>query len=194
MINKSSRKYIAVEGLNGVGKTTVCKLLMAKGYRVFFDPDPSFRIRPIMDLLDRPLNSWEEAVMYTSGSVVSQAKNLGVEGTYISDRSPISTYAAYPNLPRHLVDALCFGLIMPDAVIFMMADAHAIEDRLRSREINSSDLAEQLAANVVMLRGYQQYREIDDKTPWLDVDVTECDENGAYELVAAALEANFGRH
>lgn len=141
-------KHIAIEGMDGVGKTTTGKLLAQKlGYefvdknlRFLFDEGDSyenyFRIRDKVNASpDRLFTSW----FYGLGNIylhtVFSDKNI------VTDRYLLSNYAwsgTEDNI--EVYDLLVKKLGFPDLTVILYADDTAIANRILGRDIEDTDI------------------------------------------------------
>ena len=140
--------HISIEGMDGVGKTTTCRLLAEKlGYkyveknlRFLFDEnngyDNYFRIRDKVNAdSDRLFTSW----FYGLGNVYlySRFKDENI----ITDRHFLSNFAwsgTEDNI--EVYDLLVKKLGFPALTVILYANEKALFERLRSRDENDSDL------------------------------------------------------
>ncbi len=141
-------KHIAIEGMDGVGKTTTGKLLAQKlGYefvdknlRFLFDEGDSyenyFHIRDKVNASpDRLFTSW----FYGLGNIylhtVFSDKNI------VTDRYLLSNYAwsgTEDNI--EVYDLLVKKLGFPDLTVILYADDMAIANRILGRDIEDTDI------------------------------------------------------
>jgi len=140
--------HISIEGMDGVGKTTICQLLsertgfefIDKPLRFLFDPDGSYdeyiRIRDYVNSReDRKFTSW----FYGLGSLYMydafRGKNV------ITDRHILSNYLWSGTEESGPVFDTLLGLIgFPDYTFIIYADEETVTERLKSRDKNDSDL------------------------------------------------------
>ena len=140
--------HIAIEGMDGVGKTTTCKLLaerlgykfIEKNLRFLFDEndefDNYFRIRDKVNANpDRLFTSW----FYGLGNIYLYT--MFKDENIITDRHFLSNYAwSGTDDNTEVYDLLVKKLGFPDLTVILYADETAIFNRLRSRDENDSDL------------------------------------------------------
>ena len=140
--------HIAIEGMDGVGKTTTCKLLaerlgykfIEKNLRFLFDENDSFdnyfRIRDKVNANpDRLFTSW----FYGLGNIYLYT--MFKDENIITDRHFLSNYAwSGTDDNTEVYDLLVKKLGFPDLTVILYADETAIFNRLRSRDENDSDL------------------------------------------------------
>ena len=140
--------HIAIEGMDGVGKTTTCKLLaqrlgykfIEKNLRFLFDEndefDNYFKIRDKVNANpDRLFTSW----FYGLGNIYLYT--MFKDENIITDRHFLSNYAwSGTDDNTEVYDLLVKKLGFPDLTVILYADETAIFNRLRSRDENDSDL------------------------------------------------------
>lgn len=180
-------RYIAVEGLNGVGKTTMVSSICIHGVNTFRDPDPSFRIRPLIEKLDMDLDEDRLAILYTAGSIFSQGLNLKLNSVNVSDRSPISTYACYFRLGFERLDTISSSVMLPDTVIMIQADERELIKRLQMRENSQSAVDHQLRENERMRDGYSATLSRFPSIKMRAIDVTNSSPGDARKLLEQAI-------
>lgn len=140
--------HIAIEGMDGVGKTTTSKILAKKlGYKYveknlheLFDQDGGFdnyfRIRDkVNQSSDRLFTSW----FYGLGNIylhtVYENQNI------VTDRYFLSNYAwSGTKNNTEVYDLLVKKLGFPDLTVILYANESAIFNRLRHRDEYDSDL------------------------------------------------------
>ena len=140
--------HIAIEGMDGVGKTTACKLLAERlGYKFveknlhfLFDEndkfDNYFRIRDqVNSNSDRLFTSW----FYALGNIYLYT--MFKDENIITDRHFLSNYAwSGTDDNIEVYDLLVKKLGAPNLTVILYADEMAIANRLRSRDEHDSDL------------------------------------------------------
>lgn len=141
-------KHIAIEGMDGVGKTTTGKLLAQKlGYefvdknlRFLFDEGDSyenyFRIRDKVNASpDRLFTSW----FYGLGNIYLHT--LFSDKNIVTDRYLLSNYAwsgTEDNI--EVYDLLVKKLGFPDLTVILYADDTAIANRILGRDEEDTDI------------------------------------------------------
>ena len=142
-------RHIAIEGMDGVGKTTTAKMLAARlGYRYIeknlhelFDEDDRFdnyfRIRDKVNASpDRLFTAW----FYALGNIYLHTAHENDD--VVTDRYFLSNYAwSGTEDNRAVYDLLIEKLGFPDLTVILYADETAIFERLRHRDEEDSDLA-----------------------------------------------------
>lgn len=140
--------HISVEGMDGVGKTTTCKLLAEKlGYifvdknlRFLFDEGDSyenyFRIRDKVNASpDRLFTSW----FYGLGNIYLHT--LFKDKNIVTDRYFLSNYAwSGTDGNAEVFDLLVKKLGFPDLTVILYADDEAIAARIRHRDEHDRDI------------------------------------------------------
>ena len=141
-------KHIAIEGMDGVGKTTVGKLLAQKlGYefidknlRFLFDEGDSyenyFRIRDKVNASsDRLFTSW----FYGLGNIYLHT--LYFDKNIVTDRYLLSNYAwSGTEDNTEVYDLLVKKLGFPDLTVILYADDTAIANRILGRNKEDTDI------------------------------------------------------
>lgn len=139
--------HIAIEGLDGVGKTTVCKILaeklnfkfIEKPLHYLFDTETEFenynRIRDyVNDQEDRIFTSW----FYGLGNIFLYHKFRNVN--IITDRHLVSNYLWSGNEKNQLVyDCLVKLIGRPDYTFLLYARNDVISQRLKNRNTTDQD-------------------------------------------------------
>ena len=141
-------KHIAIEGMDGVGKTTVGKLLAQKlGYefidknlRFLFDEGDSyenyFRIRDKVNASsDRLFTSW----FYGLGNIYLHT--LYFDKNIVTDRYLLSNHAwSGTEDNTEVYDLLVKKLGFPDLTVILYADDTAIANRILGRNKEDTDI------------------------------------------------------
>ncbi|MCI6215614.1 MAG: AAA family ATPase [Mollicutes bacterium] len=142
--------HIAIEGMDGVGKTTVCKLLASKtGY--------TFITKPLHYLLDLEENvGWP--VYFRVRNMVNNSSNrdfsawfYGLSNIYlyekfknqniITDRHIVSNYCWSGNqVNLDIYDLIIKKIGFPTLTVILYADEDTIRNRLIKRNSNDKDL------------------------------------------------------
>ena len=142
--------HISIEGMDGVGKSTVCKLLAEKtGYSFITKPlhyltDPEdndqwpnyFRARDIANNSDdRNFSAW----FYGLGLIYSYVKFK--DQNIITDRHIVSNYCWSGTLDNmDIFDLLIKKMGLPTLTVILYANEDTVHNRLLKRDINDSDL------------------------------------------------------
>lgn len=187
-------KHIAIEGMDGVGKTTTGKLLAQKlGYefvdknlRFLFDEGDSyenyFHIRDKVNASpDRLFTSW----FYGLGNIylhtVFSDKNI------VTDRYLLSNYAwsgTEDNI--EVYDLLVKKLGFPDLTVILYADDTAIANRILGRDIEDTDIEKVKLAKEKyekMICFCEHY-----KMPYMVIDSSVLSPNEVVELILKRIE------
>ena len=186
--------HIAIEGMDGVGKTTTCKLLaerlgykfIEKNLRFLFDDNDSFdnyfRIRDKVNANpDRLFTSW----FYGLGNIYLYT--MFKDENIITDRHFLSNYAwSGTDDNTEVYDLLVKKLGFPDLTVILYADETAIFNRLRSRYENDSDLDKVKKAKAKyekMVFFCEKY-----KMPYMVVDTSNLTPDQTVELIMKRIE------
>ena len=141
-------QHIAIEGMDGVGKTTASKLLakrlgykfIDKNLRELFDDGNSYdnyiRIRDKVNASpDRLFTAWFYALGNIYLHTAHEKENI------VTDRYFLSNYAwSGTENNDEVYDLLVKKLGFPDLTVILYADEHAILSRLRHRDELDSDI------------------------------------------------------
>lgn len=141
-------RHIAIEGMDGVGKTTASKLLakrlgykfIDKNLRELFDDGDSYdnyiRIRDKVNASpDRLFTAWFYALGNIYLHTAHEKENI------VTDRYFLSNYAwSGTENNDEVYDLLVKKLGFPDLTVILYADEHAILSRLRHRDELDSDI------------------------------------------------------
>ena len=186
--------HIAIEGMDGVGKTTTCKLLaerlgykfIEKNLRFLFDEndefDNYFRIRDKVNANpDRLFTSW----FYGLGNIYLYT--MFKDENIITDRHFLSNYAwSGTDDNTEVYDLLVKKLGFPDLTVILYADETAIFNRLRSRDEYDSDLDKVKKAKEKyekMVFFCEKY-----KMPYMVVDTSNLTPDQTVELIMKRIE------
>jgi len=186
--------HIAIEGMDGVGKTTTCKLLaerlgykfVEKNLRFLFDEndefDNYFRIRDKVNVNpDRLFTSW----FYGLGNIYLYT--MFKDENIITDRHFLSNYAwSGTDDNTEVYDLLVKKLGFPDLTVILYADETAIFNRLRSRDEHDSDLDKVKKAKEKyekMVFFCEKY-----KMPYMVVDTSNLTPDQTVELIMKRIE------
>ena len=186
--------HIAIEGMDGVGKTTTCKLLaerleykfVEKNLRFLFDEndgfDNYFKIRDKVNAnSDRLFTSW----FYGLGNIYLYT--MFKDENIITDRHFLSNYAwSGTDDNTEVYDLLVKKLGFPDLTVILYADETAIFNRLRSRDENDSDLDKVKKAKEKyekMVFFCEKY-----KMPYMVVDTSKLTPDQTVEIIMKRIE------
>ena len=186
--------HIAIEGMDGVGKTTTCRLLserlgykfIEKNLRFLFDEndefDNYFKIRDKVNAnSDRLFTSW----FYGLGNIYLYT--MFKDENIITDRHFLSNYAwSGTDDNTEVYDLLVKKLGFPDLTVILYADETAIFNRLRSRDENDSDLDKVKKAKEKyekMVFFCEKY-----KMPYMVVDTSNLTPDQTVELIMKRIE------
>ena len=140
--------YIAIEGMDGVGKTTIAKLL-AKKYDMEYIEKP---MKKFMNSNDQYYNNLCNFMFnlenqditlcfYMLGNIVT--KYLGEN--IIVDRNILSSYYWDCNEKnKEIFDYFLSKAVLPDLTIILYADIPTRIERIKKRNINDEDLSNEI--------------------------------------------------
>jgi thymidylate kinase len=140
--------HIAIEGVDGVGKTTICKMLaeklnfkfVEKPLHYLFDSDDSFqnyyRIRDYINVQENKIfTSW----FYGLGNIFLYHKFK--DENIITDRHLVSNYFwSGDELSKPVFDCLTELIGKPDYTFLLYANEEEVTKRLKKRNRNDSDI------------------------------------------------------
>lgn len=186
--------HIAIEGMDGVGKTTTSRMLAARlGYRYIeknlhelLDENGSFenyfRIRDKVNASpDRLFTAW----FYALGNIYLHTNHENEN--IVTDRYFLSNYAwSGTDENREVFDLLIKKLGFPDLTVILYADEKAIFNRLRHRDEQDSDLAKvQLAKEKYekMIAFCERY-----KMPYMVIDTSDLSPEEVVETIMKRIE------
>ena len=186
--------HIAIEGMDGVGKTTTCRLLserlgykfIEKNLRFLFDEndefDNYFKIRDKVNANpDRLFTSW----FYGLGNIYLYT--MFKDENIVTDRHFLSNYAwSGTDDNTEVYDLLVKKLGFPDLTVILYADETAIFNRLRSRDEYDSDLDKVKKAKEKyekMVFFCEKY-----KMPYMIVDTSNLTPDQTVELIMKRIE------
>ena len=186
--------HIAIEGMDGVGKTTTCKLLaehlgykfIEKNLRFLFDEndefDNYFRIRDKVNANpDRLFTSW----FYGLGNIYLYT--MFKDENIITDRHFLSNYAwSGTDDNTEVYDLLVKKLGFPDLTVILYADEHAILGRLRHRDELDSDIKKVALAKEKyekMIYFCEKY-----KMPYMVIDTSNLSPDNVVEIIMKRIE------
>ncbi len=187
-------RHIAIEGMDGVGKTTTSRLLAARlGYTYveknlheLFDDngkfDNYFKIRDKVNASpDRLFTSW----FYALGNIYLYTNHKGED--VVTDRHFLSNYAwSGTEDNTEVYDLLVSKLGFPDLTVILYADEKALFARLRHRDEHDSDLSKvQLAKEKYekMIAFCEKYQ-----MPYMVIDSSHLSPEDVVEVIMKRIE------
>lgn len=187
-------QHIAIEGMDGVGKTTASKLLAGRlGYKFvdknlseLFDDNGSHdnyvRIRDKVNASpDRLFTAW----FYALGNIYLHTEH-GNENI-VTDRYFLSNYAwSGTENNVEVYDLLVKKLGFPDLTVILYADEHAILSRLRHRDELDSDIKKVTLAKEKyekMIYFCEKY-----KMPYMVIDTSNLSPEEVVEVIMKRIE------
>lgn len=187
-------QHIAIEGMDGVGKTTVSKLLaerlgykfVDKNLRELFDENNScdnyVRIRDKVNASpDRLFTAW----FYALGNIYLHTAHE--QENIVTDRYFLSNYAwSGTDNNTEVYDLLVKKLGFPDLTVILYADEHAILSRLRHRDELDSDIKKVTLAKEKyekMIYFCEKY-----KIPYMVIDTSNISPEEVVEVIMKRIE------
>lgn len=187
-------QHIAIEGMDGVGKTTASKLLakrlgykfIDKNLRELFDDDDFYdnyiRIRDKVNASpDRLFTAWFYALGNIYLHTAHEKENI------VTDRYFLSNYAwSGTENNTEVYDLLVKKLGFPDLTVILYADEHAILSRLRHRDELDSDIKKVTLAKEKyekMIYFCEKY-----KMPYMVIDTSNLSPEEVVEVIMKRIE------
>lgn len=187
-------QHIAIEGMDGVGKTTASKLLakrlgykfIDKNLRELFDDGDSYdnyiRIRDKVNASpDRLFTAW----FYALGNIYLHTSHE--KENIVTDRYFLSNYAwSGTGNNDEVYDLLVKKLGFPDLTVILYADEHAILSRLRHRDELDSDIKKVTLAKEKyekMIYFCEKY-----KMPYMVIDTSNLSPEEVVEVIMKRIE------
>lgn len=187
-------QHIAIEGMDGVGKTTASKLLakrlgykfIDKNLRELFDDKGSYdnyiRIRDKVNASpDRLFTAWFYALGNIYLHTAHEKENI------VTDRYLLSNYAwSGTENNDEVYDLLVKKLGFPDLTVILYADEHAILSRLRHRDELDSDIKKVTLAKEKyekMIYFCEKY-----KMPYMVIDTSNLSPEEVVEVIMKRIE------
>ena len=187
-------QHIAIEGMDGVGKTTASKLLakrlgykfIDKNLRELFDDKGSYdnyiRIRDKVNASpDRLFTAWFYALGNIYLHTAHEKENI------VTDRYLLSNYAwSGTENNDEVYDLLIKKLGFPDLTVILYADEHAILSRLRHRDELDSDIKKVTLAKEKyekMIYFCEKY-----KMPYMVIDTSNLSPEDVVEVIMKRIE------
>lgn len=187
-------QHIAIEGMDGVGKTTASKLLaerlgykfIDKNLRELFDDGNSYdnyiRIRDKVNASpDRLFTAWFYALGNIYLHTAHEKENI------VTDRYFLSNYAwSGTENNDEVYDLLVKKLGFPDLTVILYADEHAILSRLRHRDELDSDIKKVTLAKEKyekMIYFCEKY-----KMPYMVIDASNLSPKDVVEVIMKRIE------
>lgn len=187
-------QHIAIEGMDGVGKTTASKLLakrlgykfIDKNLRELFDDGDSYdnyiRIRDKVNASpDRLFTAWFYALGNIYLHTAHEKENI------VTDRYFLSNYAwSGTENNDEVYDLLVKKIGFPDLTVILYADEHAILSRLRHRNELDSDIKKVILAKEKyekMIYFCEKY-----KMPYMVIDTSNLSPEEVVEVIVKRIE------
>lgn len=187
--------HISIEGMDGVGKTTTCKLLAQRLNYVFvekplhylFDKnddtfDEYIRIRNQVNLSE---NRTFTSLFYGLGSIYmyERFKNYNI----VTDRHFASNYAWSGSSDNNDVyDLLIKKLGVPKLTVILYASSEEIVKRLKNRNKNDSDIAKAKKSEEIYSRMISFCKSYN--MPFIFIDSSNISPEGVVDKIVGALK------
>lgn len=185
--------HIAVEGFDGVGKSTAAKklaqvtgfLLVEKPLHFLFDEEGDREYIRIRDAVNKSKNKKFTGWFYGLGNIYLYEKFKGQN--IITDRHILSNYC-WSGAPEtdYIFDAIYKTVGTPDFTFLISADPEVIERRMKKRNPNDSDLRKVQYIKTA----YEKMQTVLDryKMPGIVLDTTHLDEEAVVERMVSELK------
>ena len=187
-------QHIAIEGMDGVGKTTASKLLAKRlGYRfidknlreLFDDGDSYDNYIRIRDKVNASPDRLFTARFYALGNIYLHTAHE--KENIVTDRYFLSNYAwSGTENNDEVYDLLVKKLGFPDLTVILYADEHAILSRLRHRDEPDSDIKKVTLAKEKyekMIYFCEKY-----KMPYMVIDTSNLSPEEVVEVIMKRIE------
>lgn len=185
--------HIAVEGFDGVGKSTTAKklaqvtgfLLVEKPLHFLFDEEGDREYIRIRDAVNKSKNKKFTGWFYGLGNIYLYEKFKGQN--IITDRHILSNYCwSGASETDYIFDAIYKTIGAPDFTFLISADPEVIERRMKKRDPNDSDLRK-----VKYIKdAYEKMQTVLDRyeMPGIVLDTTYLDEEAVVERMVSELK------
>lgn len=187
-------QHIAIEGMDGVGKTTASKLLAKRlGYKfvdknlreLFDDGDSYDNYIRIRDKVNASPDRLFTALFYALGNIYLHTAHE--KENIVTDRYFLSNYAwSGTENNDEVYDLLVKKLGFPDLTVILYADEHAILSRLRHRNELDSDIKKVILAKEKyekMIYFCEKY-----KMPYMVIDTSNLSPEDVVEVIMKRIE------
>ncbi len=185
--------HIAVEGFDGVGKSTTAKklaqvtgfLLVEKPLHFLFDEEGDREYIRIRDAVNKSKNKKFTGWFYGLGNIYLYEKFKGQN--IITDRHILSNYCwSGASETDYIFDAIYKTIGAPDFTFLISADPEVIERRMKKRDPNDSDLRKVKYIKAA----YEKMQTVLDRyeMPGIVLDTTYLDEEAVVERMVNELK------
>ena len=185
--------HIAVEGFDGVGKSTAAKkladklgfLLVEKPLHFLLDEEGDKEYIRIRDAVNKSSNKHFTGWFYGLGNIYLYEKFKGQD--IITDRHILSNYC-WSGAPEtdYIFDAIYKTIGAPDFTFLISAAPEVIEKRMKKRNPNDSDLRKVQYIKTA----YEKMQSVlfRYQMPGMVIDTTELNEEAVVELMISELQ------
>ena len=185
--------HIAVEGFDGVGKSTAAKklaeklgfLLIEKPLHFLFDEEGDREYIRIRNAVNQSKNKQFTGWFYGLGNIYLYEKFGGQN--IITDRHILSNYCwSGTDETDYIFDAIYKTIGAPDFTFLISADPEVIEKRMRKRNPNDSDLRK--VSYIKTAYEKMQNVLVRYQMPGIVIDTRDLDEDAVVELMMSELK------
>jgi thymidylate kinase len=189
-MSKEALNFYAIEGLDGVGKSTVADLLCQGGYLVFKTPTPELEsLRKIFDKRDIKIRFafYLLSVIHADHKI----KKANIEVEKVCDRYLLSTIAAHEAMglsTNFLLNLRPFfeKISSPSATFLLTADEEVRKDRLFNRGANETDMSN-FEINKELLEGYRKWSDFLEHN-LVEIDTSNLDPGNVVNLLETIIK------
>lgn len=188
--------HISIEGMDGVGKSTTCKLLAEKLGYVFVEKplhyllddsdDEIYQYQKVAKRVNANPNRNFTAWYYGLNNIYLYEKFKGQN--IVTDRHIVSNYCwSGTEYNKDIYDLILKKIGKPNLTVILYASKEVILDRLKKRNINDSDIAKVDKSEIVYERmlGFC----VDKKLEYVVIDTSDKDVETVVDEILKRIEA-----